>query len=70
MFANLSFIPTKRLKEDCYWNLSFAIDANTDHIFLINLEFQPCASAWDDLAYKRVFVCALIWISFLEVDAR
>ncbi|CAB4714407.1 unannotated protein [freshwater metagenome] len=49
--------------------LALAVNANTDHVLLIDFEFEPSTTAWNDLGGPDVFIGRFINRA-LEVDAR
>ena len=69
LFKNARVIPTKCLQEHSDGLLALAVNANTDHVLLIDFEFEPSTTAWNDLGGPDVFIGRLINRAF-EVDAR
>ncbi len=54
--ANLIITPTKRLQEDGDRLLTLTIDTDAREILLVDLELEPCTTAWDDLGSQYIFI--------------
>jgi hypothetical protein len=61
--------PAERLEQHGDRLLALAVDADADHVALVDLELEPGAAARDDLGGEDVLVGRLVG-GALEVDAR